>query len=208
MVRREPIPLLFQRRGQGWFVRDVPTSLQPRRGGRVQAGATPLYRAAQQQAPKGRQKTMVSTNRLPSSLRDYLLRLARRAAQCAAIPPLAKGGAGGDSTCADESPTNSPFARGRISYLCNAYITAKPFPSFSKGGVRGGLSEMSQPIFKGGVRGGLSEMSQPIFKGVTFRPKASDRVSDAFGLFWGCLTVGVELLNRMATLRKKAELSL
>ncbi len=36
-------PLLFQRRGQGWFVRDVPTSLQSRRDDRVQAGATPLY---------------------------------------------------------------------------------------------------------------------------------------------------------------------
>jgi hypothetical protein len=32
--------------------------------------------------------------------------------------------------------------------LRGGHIKAQPFPSFSKGGVRGGLSEMSQPIFQ------------------------------------------------------------
>ncbi len=40
-----------------------------------------------------------------------------------------------------------PLQGGELSYLCNGYMTAQPFPSFSKGGVRGGLSEMSQPLY-------------------------------------------------------------
>ncbi len=35
------------------------------------------------------------------------------AAEVTYSPPC-KGGAGGDCFCADESPSNSPFARGRI----------------------------------------------------------------------------------------------
>jgi hypothetical protein len=89
------LPLLFQRSGQGWFVRDVPTSLQSRRDDGIQAGATPLYSAAQHQAPKGRQNspsplrgficwwptvyrgvapawTIGAHHRLPPSLRDFL----------------------------------------------------------------------------------------------------------------------------------------
>ncbi len=44
-------------------------------------------------------------------------------------------------------PLTPPVQGGELSYLCNGYMTAQPFPSFSKGGVRGGLSEMSQPLY-------------------------------------------------------------
>jgi len=108
-------------------------------------------------------RPMVSTNRLPSPLRGFICwwpTVNRGVAPAWTLSSLR------DFSCVSiaEMCIKSSLCKGGIKYLCNGHMTAQPFPSFSKGGVRGGLSEMSQPISKGGEGGGRLRLNRSAAK--------------------------------------------
>ena len=94
---------------------------------------------------------------------SFIIRQTRAAAKVTYSPPMERGGQGGMKLCADESPSNSPFARGRIKLpqaermvirLKKKELTAYSLIAMIIRQTRAAAKVTYSPPWKGGAGGG------------------------------------------------------